>query len=104
MALDPGVLAQIRDLVGSQPDDDSIEATYLRDDMGTVNLAALSILRRRRSDMELAPETFNVQGDYSQSTGKNLDALNKRIAELEALCGVGSSTLSTGQLVRGVSR
>lgn len=100
MALDPSVLAQIRDHVGSTPDDATIEATWLRDDVGTADLAALSILRRRLADLEASPETFNVQGDYSQSTGKNLDALAKKIADLETVCGVGASALTVGRLTR----
>lgn len=100
MALDAGVLAQIRDHVGSTPDDATIEATFLRDDIGTADLAALSILRRRLADFEATHETYNVQGDTSWSTGKNIDALRSKIAALETVTGTGSSVLTKGQLVR----
>lgn len=98
--MDAAILGQIRDWVGSQPDDATVESFYSRLGNGTVETAALSILRQRRADLEANPETFNVQGDYSQSTGKNLDSLNSRIGQLEALTGYGGDVLTTGVLAR----
>lgn len=106
MALDAAVLAQIRDWIGSTPDDDAVEATFNRDDLGTVNLTALAILRQRRADLENGPDSFEVVGDYKETTiGKAFESLNTRIAELEAVTGTGSSMLTAGQLRRSrVSR
>lgn len=101
MALDATVLAQIRDHVGSTPSDDDIEAIYTRDDIGTADLAALSILRRRLADFRASYSEFAVEGDARWKADKNIDALTAQIAVLETACGVvTSSTLTAGQLVR----
>ncbi|GEM_PF-6771034 len=101
MTLDASVTHAIREWVGSQPTADLIEEAFTR--TGTVEAAALSILRARRADLvnaELNPETFNVQGDYSQSTRVNIAALDADIARLEKLTGTGPDTIRVGQLVR----
>lgn len=101
MALDAAVLAQIRDWVGSTPDDDTVEAVFNRDDVGTVNLAALAILRQRRADLENGPDSFEVVGDYKETTiGKAFESLSNRIAELETLTGASTQALTAGQLYR----
>jgi hypothetical protein len=95
VALDATTLAQIRDWVGSTPDDDTIEATFGRADTGTADLTALAILKKRRADLLANPTAFELVGDYREDRGKNLEALNAQIAELAALCGIGPDVVTT---------
>lgn len=104
MALDAAILARIREHVGSHPDDPTVEAIYGLAGNGTVETAALSILRARRADLAYNPASFEVVGDYKQDATKNLDLLDKRIADLESACGLGESVLSTGVLARCTGR
>jgi hypothetical protein len=75
---------KVRDWVGDLPDDDTVDATLERWD-GDVDLAALSILRRRRTawvDLD-NPTEFAIAGDASWKTTGNLAALDRLIANLE---------------------
>lgn len=106
MALDADVLAEIRELIGSQPDDVAVEVVYDRkaamgvaDDL-LVASTALSILRQRRAELLLTPASFSVPGDYSQSTGDNIRALDGLIADLEDQTGEGGAVFTTSQLTR----
>lgn len=101
MALDAATLDAIREWVGSTPDDNTVESTYQRTGVGTVARAALAILRKRRADLLAQPAEWDLDGDYGQKTGKNLDELNAQIAALEAITGAaGAGTMTTSQLVR----
>lgn len=106
MALDADVLAEIREHIGSVPDDAGVEVVYVRKEAAGVaddKLAAstaLSILRQRRAEFTIRPTSFSVPGDYSQSTDGNLRALDAKIAELEEITGEGGYTLVTSQLER----
>jgi hypothetical protein len=101
VALDAATLDAIREWVGSTPDDTTVESTYQRTGVGTVERAALAILRKRRADMVASPAEWDLTGDYSQKTGKNLDELDKLIAALEGITGAaGAGTMTTSQLVR----
>lgn len=100
MALDAATLARIREWVGSKPDDDTVDATFALDGNGTIETTALSILRIRYADLLAAPSTFAVQGDYSQSTGKNIEALEGKIGELEQLVGAACGQVTAGLLKR----
>lgn len=100
MALDAATLARIREHVGSRPDDTAVETAFGLAGNGTIEAAALSILRARRADLLLNPTAFAVQGDYSENRTENLKALNARIADLESACGMGDSVLTTGLLAR----
>lgn len=98
MALDATVLAEIREWIGSTPSSVDVEVVY--DRCGTVHATALSILKARRADLEAGPDSFEVVGDYKETTvGKAFESLNKRIADLEALTGT-AAPLTAGQLVR----
>lgn len=106
MALDPDTLAEIREHIGSAPDDATVETVYDRkeasgvEDDKLVASTALSILRQRRAEFTIRPASFSVPGDYSQSTTGNLTALDSKIAELEAITGEGGGAVSTAKLVR----
>lgn len=100
MALDATTLARIREHVGSTPDDTTVEAVYGLDGNGTVETTALSILRTRYADLVAKAAEFNVEGDYSQNAGKNIDALAAKIAELEQLVGSTGGQVTAGLLRR----
>jgi hypothetical protein len=105
VALDADVLEQIRDHVGSTPDDDTVETAYNRfTGEHVIEQTALSILQRRLADFEADYAEFQLDGDAKWNAGKNIEALTKKIAALEAVCGTGASTLTTGRLVRGTTR
>jgi hypothetical protein len=104
VALDATILAQIRDWVGSTPDDDTVALSYERSDTGNVELTALSILRKRRADLLSNPTSFELVGDYREDRGKNLEALNAQIPELAALCGIGPDVVTTADLTRCAGR
>ncbi len=98
--MDPDVLAAIREWVGSTPDDAAVETVYLR--TGTVEAAALSILRTRRADLVTGPVSWAVEGDYREDRSKNLDALDRLIARLEgeAVIVDPATAMTTSQLTR----
>lgn len=99
MAVDAATIDAIREWVGSAPDDNTVESTYNR--TGTVELAALRILRQRRADLLAQPAEWDLDGDYGQRVGKNLDELAAQIAALEAITGAaGAGSMVTSQLVR----
>jgi len=74
-------MAQIRDYIGATPDDGTVEQVFaLRE---TVAATAMSILRQRRADLVAAPAQW-TSADYSEQWGKNLEALDRAIAEVHA--------------------
>ncbi len=78
----------VRDWVGSEPDDATVLETLDRFAAITqpVERAALVILRRRRADL-YGDRSFAVAGDYSQTAAsvENVKALTASIARLEGL-------------------
>ncbi len=72
---------------------------------GSAEGAALAILRQRRADFETDPTRQTVDGDYSTDHAENLKALDRRIADLERICGVvGGRTVVVTQLERKDAR
>lgn len=102
MALDAAILDQVRDWVGSTPDDATIEARYNQSagDEHPVEATALAILRRRRADMVASPAEWRLDGDYQQKTEANIAALDAQIADLERIVATGGGMVTTSQLVR----
>lgn len=99
MALTADVLDQIREWVGSEPSDVDVETVWER--KGSVDGAALSILRTRRADLLAGPATWAVAGEYSESNAENLKRLDAQISALERLAGEpGADLIDTVQLVR----
>jgi len=93
-------LDDVRDWVGSTPDDDTVTAALDRAD-GDAQVAALGILRRRLVDMLANPTSWADQGDYQESWAANIAPLKERIADLERRLDTASlPALSTGQLER----
>lgn len=80
--MDQSTVEQILDWIGTEQDGEDLDATYVR--CGTVEAAALSILRRRRA--VLGPQKWSLSGDYSQDdagqTAAWLDDQIRRLAEL----------------------
>lgn len=95
-------LDEVRGWVGDTPSDIDIDALWVQ--LGGVELVALRVLRKRRATMLANPTSFNVQGDYSQSTVANLQYLDSLIVQLEQMTGTGH-VVTAGHLVRvGSSR
>lgn len=91
MATVDQLIAQVRDEVGDQPDDDTVVATLDRfavDEATQADRAALSILRRRRANL-LDDRSFAVAGDTSWGAVAvdNLKALDAKIAEIRGRIG-----------------
>lgn len=85
MAVPVNTLAWIRSKVGDTPDDATIDAVYTRllsDQVAT----AREILDKRLANYLASPASFSVSGEYSQSVGDNIRALQEALnsdAELE---------------------
>ena len=91
------LLEEVRDWVGTSPDDAAVLVASQRF-AGQDNRAyrtALSILERREADVEADSSSFAVAGDYSESTNRaaTLKVLGGRIARLRALLGIEASGL-----------
>lgn len=89
MAITADDLAVIRSHVGSTPNDADLTARWER--LGTVEKVALEVLRGRLADLLAAPASLRVDGDYSESWGKNIDALRVKVRELEAAVASGGT-------------
>lgn len=101
----------IRDRVGDLPDDATVEVVY--DYTGADPLrAALAVLKRRKANIDAAPASMTVAGDYSENWTANLKSLADEIRALEgeisaadlgvdpALWTAGLPVLSTSAIVR----
>ncbi|HEX2578673.1 MAG TPA: hypothetical protein VHK88_20180 [Aquihabitans sp.] len=86
----------VRDWVGTEPSTTTIEAFL--DRFATKSTptawAALSILRRRRRDVAVGPESWAVDGDYRETRNltATLAALDLDIARLERITGDTTGT------------
>ena len=81
------LIDDVRDWVGSTPDDATITA-HLGDLDDDVHLTAARILRRRRADMVANPAKWSVDGDWSQETAKHqFDAIDEMLRRLGAITG-----------------
>lgn len=81
MAIDAADLATIRNDVGTEPDDDTVEAFL--DAEATTTLAALAIWRQRYADAISEPQSQSLAGDASHNWGQALEHMRTRIAVLE---------------------
>lgn len=80
-------IIETRRQVGNAPDDAALNDTY--DRLGDVDAVVLEVLELRYAELERTPESFSIPGEYSQSTGKNLEALGARISALGGGPGAG---------------
>lgn len=71
---------EVRRWVGSAPPDADLDANF--DRLGTVRAVIEEILQTRLADFTRAPATFAIPGEYSQSVGDNIDALQDLLASL----------------------
>ncbi len=79
---------QVREHVGSTPDDIAIEDALDRTE-GSPLRAALRVLRLRRADLIAGPGRLSVDQDYSREITKTqLDALDRQIAEVMRLIDI----------------
>lgn len=107
MALDAGVLADIRQWVGTRrPTDADLEVRYLR--LGSVTAVALQVLRERLADMLIDAAKFDADGDASYDYSANLKLLESKVHQLEASTpppadpdvSLPTPELSVGRIVR----
>jgi hypothetical protein len=102
-------LPWIRSEVGNTPDDDALQAIYDRHEANSVFNPALAtvveVSRGRLANFSANPATFNVEGDYSQSTAANITALQKQLDRLDPTDdGQAPDVLPPLQVVRTKSR
>lgn len=110
MPLDPDQLAIVRDEIGTAdpPSDGDLDDIYDRKG-GLVGVVRV-VWAQRLANLLALPATFSVSGEYSQSTGDNIEAIQTRLKELSGLSddsdeipptGVGETRpLTSWQLVR----
>jgi hypothetical protein len=98
-------LLTIREWVGSAPNDAALNA-YHDGHNGDPFATALSVLRARRADIAANPTQQQWTGDYSESWGKNLDALDAQIGEVSGLVTDPTmlATITAGIQVGGLTR
>lgn len=105
MAASDTQLAEIREWIGDDPDDSTVQALWTA--YGTVNRVSLSVLRRRRAALLADPAKLSIDGETSEDWTANLNALDSDIAALEG--GVVTDTVdpdaaagfaTVGQMVR----
>jgi hypothetical protein len=94
-------LAEIRDEIGSAPDDAVLQTTYTR--VGTLGGTIYSVLSRRLADLMAAPSSFAIPGEYSQSTQANIAALMEQLKRWSAFAP-NQASLETLQLLSRHSR
>lgn len=109
MALDPDQLAAVRDEIGTiePPSDSDLDDIHER--KGGLVGVVRAVWAQRLADLMAEPATFSVSGEYSQSTGKNIEAIQARLAELSSFPddsneippgGIDVRPISSYQLVR----
>ena len=94
-------LGTIRRWCGSKVggDSDLIDSTDLEARIGrcgSAEAAALDVLGQFRADLVLGnPTSWTIVGDQTEDWSKNLEALDRHIAQLERICNAGSVSVST---------
>ena len=83
MALSEGSLYTVRNWIGSEPTDAELNALYVF--AGSLRGLVWGILRRRLTEFETDPASFNAGGMYTQNAAKNIDALTAELARLEGM-------------------
>ncbi len=96
MAMTDSDLANIRDQVGDEPDDDTIDAYF--DDLGHWLPVAIRVLKRRRANASAGGQetkTFSLDGVLSVGLSTaNFTTLDTQIAALEAQWAVEQGGVS----------
>jgi hypothetical protein len=87
MALTTSQIAAIRREVGEEPDDAALNEAY--DRLGDIAIVVIEIVERRLANFESEPTSFNVPGEYGQSTAQNIIALREKLARLRGLIDPG---------------
>lgn len=82
MPLDPDQLSTVRDEIGTvePPTDGDLDDIYDRKG-GLVGVVRV-VWAQRLANLMAEPATFSVAGEYSQSTAKNIEAMQQRLKEL----------------------
>lgn len=96
MPLTPVELERVRDQIGDATPPEDYDLDEIFDREGTWQATALVILNRRLAALLEAPAQFTVPGEYSQSTGPNITALQNRIKALSSSTAApGATSLPT---------
>lgn len=97
-------IRQVRDWVGSAPDDLAIQQAIT--DTGTIKAAALSLLRQRRADMNLnMGGKLAVARDVTiEITPDQLNRVDAIIHQLEAELGTGPGQVTVARLTHRSER
>lgn len=82
-ALTAEQLATLRNEVGSNPDDATLQSIYDRTE--GVYATAYEVVAQRLADMRANPAQFSVSGEYGQNVSANLTALNEQLRRLRRL-------------------
>ena len=82
-------LVLLHDQLGTDADEIEMQERYDRNN--DVNQVMLEMLQRRLADMVAAPACFSVSGEYTQSTGANIDAITAKISQIGSSLGVIAS-------------
>jgi hypothetical protein len=82
VALTSAQIYAIRRWVGETPDDTALNDAY--DRLGNTQVIILEVLETRLANLEAEPASFNVPGEYGQSTAQNIVALRETLARLRA--------------------
>lgn len=98
MALTDTQYEQVLDLTGPNATRTDTDAIF--DRVGTVNLTALTWLRRERARISTQPAQFSAAGDYTESWHGTLAMLDKQIAYVETVtAAAGETDEASGGLV-----
>lgn len=85
MALEADELAQVRDEIGvAEPPSDS-DLDDIHDRVGGTVGVVRAVWAQRLAALLALPASFNVSGEYSQNTSANIEAIQKRLAQLSSL-------------------
>lgn len=100
MALTDAQLALIRNEVGSNPDDASLQAIY--DRVATLYGTALEVQSQRLADFRANPAQFSVAGEYGQNVAANIAALTEHVAQLVAKAAAEAAGADPFELTSGL--
>lgn len=95
MAFTTEELAEVRTWVVWDPPTDA-ELNERHDALGGMYAVVVWYLRLKYSQLLAEPASYAISGEYSQSTGANIEAFAARLAEAEGLAAAEASGSAAG--------